>query len=307
MENTQTTENKRKSQFPVAIAYFVTLLVCLGIFGLLGKYIINHYVNLDIGKNTNQNQGLDVPTAEDRMTILYVQVGNSGQLNHALLVKLLPDVCEIKIVPISNKMMSAENDSDNLDELGNIYANKGVVGVKNAVEQTLGVDVDKYMTVTDSAFDNVVDYIGGVTVAPSEDIFYTDPDSGEQIACKKGTSMSLDNTYTRLYVNYPNFSQGAMQNVSVLGDVMTRFINEMFLQADNLTNNMDAFFNVIYNSSDTNMTKSEYLSSKKGITYIIQNGDMPCESMAPSGEWSSGVLFVDDGFSKSLAEFLEGD
>ncbi len=305
MENTEQNVNKRKSQIPVAIAYFSTLLACLLIFGLLGRYIVKHYVNLDVGKSTELNQGLDVPVAEDRMTILYVQVGQTNKMNHALLVKLLPDICEVKIVPISNKMMSAENETDNLDEIGNIYDAKGVVGVKNAVETTLGVDVDKYMTVTDSSFDNVVDYIGGVTVAPSEDIFYTDPNTGEQIVCKKGTSMSLDNNYTRLYVNYPNFSQGAMQNVSALNDIMTRFINEMFLQADNLTNNMDTFFNVIYNNSDTNMTKSDYLSSKKGIIYIAQNGDMPCEALSPSGDWQSGMLFVDDSFPKALADFFE--
>lgn len=308
MENTQPNtqkQKKRRPQFPVAIAYFTTLIVCLGIFGLLGNYIVKNFVNLDTNDTDKLNQGLGIPTEEDRMTILYVQVDDFNQLNHSMLVKILPDTCQVKIVPISKKTLCNEHEADTLEELENIYTNKGVVGVKNAVENTMGINVDKYMTVTNSAFDNVIDYIGGVTVAPSEDIFYTDPNTGEQIVCKKGTSMSLDNNYTRLYINYPNFSQGAMQNVAVMNDVMTRFINEMFLQADNLTNNMDTFFNVIYNSSDTDMTKNEYLNSKEGILYIIQNGDMPCEALSPAGEWQNGVLFLDDDFSENLKDFFE--
>lgn len=296
---------KRRSQFPVAIAYFITLMVGLLIFGILGHHIIDKYVGDDPTAVSTGDTGLDIPTAEDRSTMLYVQVDDFNEMNHALLVRFLPDICEIKIVPISNKLLAAEHSDDPLSSLESIYINKGVNGVKNAIENTMGISVDKYMTVTNASFDNVVDYIGGVTVAPDEDIYYSDPETGEQIYGKKGTMMSLDNTYMRLYINYPNFSDGAQENVEVMNDLMPRFINEMFLQADNLTNNMDTFFNVIYNNSDTDMTKNEYLKSKKNITYIISNGDMPCESLAPMGEWLNGELFVSDSFPEKLKDFFE--
>lgn len=301
--NTQNTQ-KRKSQFPVAIAYFTTLIVCLGIFGLLGKYIMKNFVNFNSDK-VKVTQGLDIPTKKDRITILYVQVDDFNEMNHAMLVKILPDIDQIKIVPVSNKLLANEHEEDIMEELENIYISKGVVGVKNAVENTMGINVDKYMTVTNASFDNVVDYIGGVTVAPKEDIFHTDENTGEQISCKKGTSMSLNNIYTRLYINYPKFSEGPKQNVAVMGDVMTRFINEMFTQADNFTNNMDTFFNVIYNNSDTDMTKSEYLKIKKGILYMVANADMPCEALIPTGNWDNNILLLDTDFSKRLKEFFE--
>lgn len=296
-------ENRRK-QFPVAIAYFLTLIIGLLIFGALGYYVVDKFVADDDGDKVKV-EGLDIPTAEDRYTMLYVQVDDFNELNHALLVRVLPDQSEIRIVPISKKLLASEYEDDPLSALESIYINKGVNGVENAIENTMGVNVDHYMTVTNGAFDNVVDYIGGVTIAPDEDIFYTDPQTGEQIYGKKGVMMTLDNTYTRLYINYPNFSDGAKENVEAMHDIMPRFINEMFLQADNLSNNMDTFFNVIYNSSDTDITKNEYLKSKKGINYIISYGEVPCSSLNPTGEWLNGELFVDEDFPEKLKDFFE--
>ena len=296
-------ENRRK-QFPVAIAYFLTLIIGLLIFGALGYYVVDKFVADDEGDKVKV-EGLDIPTAEDRYTMLYVQVDDFNELNHALLVRVLPDQSEIRIVPISKKLLASEYEDDPLSALESIYINKGVNGVENAIENTMGVNVDHYMTVTNGAFDNVVDYIGGVTIAPDEDIFYTDPQTGEQIYGKKGVMMTLDNTYTRLYINYPNFSDGAKENVEAMHDIMPRFINEMFLQADNLSNNMDTFFNVIYNSSDTDITKNEYLKSKKGINYIISYGEVPCSSLNPTGEWLNGELFVDEDFPEKLKDFFD--
>lgn len=297
-------EKKRKRQFPVAIAYFLTLIVGLCIFGIAGKFIIDKFVTTDTGDKV-VSDGLGIPTAEDRYTMLYIQVDDFNEMNHALLVRMLPDQCSIKIVPISHKLLANEYEDDPLSSLESIYINKGVNGVKNALENILGLSIDHYMTVTNSAFDNIVDYIGGVTIAPDEDLYYNDPQTGEQLYGKKDVMMTLDNTYTRQYINYPNFSDGAKENIEVMHDIMPRFINEMFLQADNLTNNMDTFFNVIYNSSDTNITKNEYLKSKKGITYMILNGDMPCESLKPTGEWLNDELFLDKKFPEEVKDFFE--
>lgn len=303
MGNSQQTK-KNKTQIPVAVAYFLTLLMGLAVFGLAGYFVVDKFVKDDAG-GKNISSGMDVPTAEDRKTLLYVQVDDFNELNHALLVRLLPDTASIRIVPVSPKLLASENEEDPLASIDSIYINKGVNGVKNAVENTMGIQVDSYMTVTNASFDNVVDYIGGVSVAPDEDIYYNDEQTGERIFCEKGVMMSLDNTYTRLYINYPNFSDGPKENVSVMVDVMTRFINEMFLQEDNLTNNMDTFFNVIYNNSDTDMTKNEYLKSKKGIAYIIANGEMPCEALETKGEWLNGELFLNEDFPEKLRDFFE--
>lgn len=308
MENTAQNQGnpdkkKSRSQFPVAVAYFITLLVCLGIFGLLGKYIVEKFVN--IGDDTVlSSEDMGIPTEEDRFTVLYVQVDNDGVMQHGLVVRFLPDICEIKLVPVSAYTMASPKKGDSQDTLKNIYASSGVNAVKNAVENMIGADIDKYMTVSNASFDNVVDYIGGVSVVPDEDIYYNNAETGERIYGTKNVAMTLSNTFMRLYINYQDFSDGPEENLRVLNDVMPRFINEMFLQATNLTNNMDTFFNVIYNNSDTNMTKNEYLKSKKSIVYIINNGNMPAASLIPQGTWSDGVFYADVNFSDKVEEFF---
>ena len=295
---------KRRRQFPVAIAYFLTLIIGLTIFGVAGYFVIDKFV-ADDQQDKVESDGLGIPTAEDRYTMLYIQVDDFNEMNHALLVRMLPDMCSVKIVPISHKLLASEYEDDPLSSLESIYINKGVNGVKNAIENTMGISIDHYMTVTNGAFDNVVDYIGGVTIAPDEDLYYNDPQTGEQLYGKKGVMMTLDNTYTRQYINYPKFADGAKKNLEVMHDILPRFINEMFMQADNLSNNMDTFFNVIYNSSDTNITKNEYIKSKKGINNIALNVDILCESLMPTGEWLNNELFLSSDFPEKVKKFFE--
>ena len=307
MKKTAKNKKKRRTQFPVAAAYFLTLLICLGIFGGLGYYVVNRFVLSDEDKLSQKNALSDIPTSDDRYTVLYVQVDDFNEMNHAMLVRILPDTCQVRIVPVSPYLMSSEYAGDALQTLTSIYTNKGVNGVKKAVENVMGVSVDKYMTVTNASLDNIVGYIGGVTIAPDEDIYYTDEVTGEQIYCKKGVSMSLDHSYLRLYINYPLFSDGPQENVKVMHDVMTRFINEMFLQTDNLSNNMDTFFNIIYNNSDTDMSKNDFIKNKKGIEYIINNGEMPCESLLPVGTWENGTFVVSSSYPERLKTFFDGN
>lgn len=307
MEKTAENTNKRKSQIPVAIAYFATLVICLGIFGGLGYFIIDKYVLNDKGSTSLEAAETGVPTKEDRLTVLYLQVDNSNAMKQSVLVRFLPDVGEIKIVPVSPYLMSAQNEGENASSLANIYSQGGVNGVTKAVENAMEISVDRYMTVSDAAFDNIVDYIGGVTVAPDEDINYSDEETGDRIFCKKGVMMSLDHSYLRVYMNYPDFSDGGMENAKVASDVLTRFINEMFLQSDNLRSNMDTFFNVIYTNSDTNMTKTEYTKNKRGIIYILENQTMPCESLTPTGTWNNDSFYVGGDFPQALKDFFELD
>ena len=99
-------EKKQKRQFPVAIAYFITLLVGLAIFGAAGYYVVDKFV---VDKNTDDSKlnGLDIPTAKDRYTMLYIQVDDFNEMNHAMLVRMLPDQCSIRIVTISQKLLAS--------------------------------------------------------------------------------------------------------------------------------------------------------------------------------------------------------
>ena len=294
---------KRKNQLPVAFAYFLTLLICLVAFGFLGYYVLDRFVFKEDGSSMKPVD-LSVPTAEDRFSTLYIQVDDFNEMKSALLVRIIPDKCQVRIVPVSPGLMSAAYAEDAKTTVGEIYAQSGVTGVKKAVENAYGVPVDKYMTVTNSSFDSVVDYIGGITYTPTEDMFYFDEKNGDEISCRKGEKIALNHNLLRVYINYPKFSGGQSQNVKIMSDVMTKFINEAFMQVDMLSNNMDTIFNVIYNSSDTDMTRNEYIRYKKGILYILENETSPCESITPVGTWTGDKFEPGESFSDELKKFF---
>ena len=297
-------KRKRANQLPVAFAYFLTLLICLGIFGGIGYYIVQRFVY-----NEREVSSLvaedTTPTAEDRFTTLYVQVTDQGEMENGLLVRVIPDRLAVRIVPVSTGLMAAVEEGDVKSTVGEIFAAEGVVAVRRAVENAYGVDIDKYMTVSDSAFDSVVDYIGGVTYTPTEDMFYYNPQTAEEISCKRGEKIALNHHLLRLFLNYPSFEDGLSTNAKVTADIMESFINDAFMQVDMLTDNLDTIFNIIYNSSDTDMTRNDFVRYKSGIVYILNAGSNPCDSLNPIGTWHDNTFEVSKGFASELAEFFD--
>lgn len=292
----------KPSQLPVAFAYFLTLLISLVVFGFIGFYIINRFV-LKEEQEPETSVVTDVPMAKDRFSVVYVQADEQNVMQHALLVRFIPDEGKIRMIPVPAELVCDDNGA--AVQLKDVYSEKGVSAVRNLLEDVYGVEIDKYMTVTNGAFDGIVDYVGGITYTPTENMFYSDPLTGEELACKKGEKITLIHNQLRMYLNYPNFSAGKMENLKVQADLMEDFINDAFMQIEMLENNMDTLFNMVYNSSDTNMTKNEYISGKKGLLYIMKNYKNPCEALTPVGKWEDGSFTVSGSFPDEVKRFLE--
>lgn len=298
------TKRRASTQFPVAFAYFLTLLLCLGAFGGIGYYVVDRFVMRDT-ESVPVAVDTGIPTAEDRYTTLYVQVSEDGTMNNGLLVRVIPDKTMVRIVPVSKGLMASPTEGDVKSTVGEIYSTSGVIAVRNAVENAYQIDIDKYMTVSDSAFDSIVDYIGGVTYTPTEDMFYFNVDTGDELSCRKGEKIALNHHLLRLFINYPSFAEGYSANSKVMADIMEHFINDAFMQFEMLTNNLDTIFNIIYNSSDTDMTRNDFIRYKNAITYILDNETSPCTSLNPAGVWTNNTFEVGDGFVSELATFFD--
>lgn len=297
-------EAEKRSQLPVAFAYFLTLLLSLVIFGLIGFYIINRFV-LKEDEPEQLSAVSNAPSAGDRFSVFYIQTDDNNVMQHGLLVRFLPDEGKIRISPVPAELLCDNKESGPAEKIGDIYAEKGPSAAKNALEDVYGMKIEKYMTVTNGAFDGIVDYVGGVTHTPTENMFYSDPENGEEISCIKGEKINLTHYQLRMYINYPTFANGRGENMKAASELLQSLINDAFMQIEMLENNMDNIFSVIYNNSDTNMTRNEYISSKKGLLYIMKNYTNPCESMTPLGTWAEDNFKIDESFPEELKNFFE--
>ncbi|NLZ46116.1 MAG: hypothetical protein GX896_05440 [Clostridiales bacterium] len=306
--------DKQKGKLKVALAYFITLSVCLLFFGLAGKYIINKFVDKKVNDSDIVQVIGDLPTEDDRNTILYLQVDNQNNLTNGLIVRNLPDMGEINIVPVTPYMTSQVGESDSKKTLIEIYnetkpsnATGAVENVTKAVENAFDIKIDKYMTVSNSGFDTMINYFGGVSYMITENIFYSDPVTGEEISIEKGNNVILTNQQVRLFLNYPLFENGRAENLKIASDIMTRFLNGGFLQVDMLESNIDNIFNSFYSDATTNISKSEYLQYKGEIIYVTKNYSNFVESRTPVGAWSQdGKTFeLNKGFREEINNFFE--
>lgn len=306
--------DKQRGRLKVGLIYLMTLAVCLLFFGLAGKYITNKFVNKSENDSDMPSVITNIPKSSDRNTLLFLQVDNQNNLTNGLVVRNLPDMGEVNIVPITPYMLSQVESSGSKKTLMEIYneakttsAAKGAEDVTKAVENVYGIKIDKYMTISNSAFDTMINYFGGVSYMITENIFHSNAATGEEISFEKGKNIILDNQQVRLFLNYPVFEKGRNENLKVTADVMTRFLNGAFVQVNMLEGNIDNVFNSFYEGATTNITKNEYLQYKSRIIYVTKNYSNFIESRTPVGSWSDdGETFeLNEGFKEEISDFFE--
>lgn len=297
-------DERLKGKLKVALTYFITMFVCLILFGLAGVYIINNFIVKD--NKTEEPKVIDnTPTAEMRNTLMFFQIDESNNLKNCLIVRNIPDQGKINIVPVTPYMISQVDDDSNKMPLEKIYEGGGISNAIKAVENSFKIKIDKYMTISNEAFDTMASYIGGVNYVITENMYYSDSKTGEEISFQKGNNVILNNQQMRLFINYPDFENGKGENLKVTADIMTRFLNGGFSQFKMLEDNLDNIFNVFFNESHTNITRNEYLHYKKTLIYLMNNYTNLVESMTPIGTWKGNTFEVNPAFTEELSDYFQ--
>ncbi len=295
-------KKKKRSQAPVAMVYFVTLAVCLIVFGLIGLKLIDTFsISNTDSSSEDDTDSSETLTLHDT-TLFFLMTDESGKAVNSALIRVLPNSEKITIIPFSPYTELTGG------TIAEVYADNGIVSVKNALESQLAISIDQYMALTGTSFDAAVQITGGVLYTVSEDLYYDDPLTKDTVSYPKGTETALEGSQLRAIMNYPIFQDGASTNVKVTGSLLTDWINTSFEKADILTENLDDIFNAIYTDADTNITSVEYQDAKPAILYLINNLSMPANYLTPTGKWNNETSFsISSSFVDQLPEFLELD
>ncbi len=299
MENSKGKRRRRKrsSQAPVALVYFVTLLLFLGIFGIFAKIIVD---KLSSG-------GAETPdfsdTYIDSYNTLYARVNDKNVLSDLSVIRIAPKHDKIIIIPLSAYTVSS-TDSDKT--FRDIYADNGIRGLQQAVDSTLGIATDYYFTISNQEFEDCADIIGGFVYAPEEELYYLSPTNNNDISLRANEPVSLSGRQIRLICQYSLFAEGRQGNTRFLGTALTALINSMFDQAEITKDSLDLFYNKTAGSRSTNMSENDYKQIRIYIKQMLDSKIQPASFMEPVGEWTDKSHFVVSAdFKQQVYEQME--
>ena len=288
-------KKKRRSQAPVALVYFITLLVFLGVFGFVASLIVDRLTD-------EEEEIVDYSdTYMDSYNTVYARVNDSGVLSDLSLVRICPEQERIIIVPLSAFMIDSSGTT-----LREIYDEGGIIELTEAVDGIFSISTDYYVTVSNSAFEEIADIIGGFVYTPNEELYKLSDNDENDIALQEDVTVSLTGRQIRLLCQLDIFSNGHQGNLEFLGLALTNLVNNAFDQSELTTSAIDIFYSKLTANTSTNLTEADFKEQKVYLKDMLGNVENPAETLLPEGEWiDSTHLEVSNEFKQTLYDLME--
>ncbi|MBR1392425.1 MAG: LCP family protein [Ruminococcus sp.] len=273
---------KKRSQAPVALVYFITLLVFMAVFGFIAFQLLKKVTIFD------KNNDDDELKSDRSFSIMMARLDSTGSLMDIGLFKFMPDDERILIVPLPGRTV---NDSTGV-LMSEVYQAGGIRSLENAVENTLGISVDYYITVEESAFETVFDIIGGVVFTADEELYRLTDNDAEDISYQAGIPVELTGIQARVLLDTKIFSNGYQGNLNLQCSVLQQLVNSAFRQANLTKNSLDNIYDKLVGTGETNYTAAIFREHKQIIIEMLDKKLKPGSLFKPDGEWRDEERYV---------------
>ena len=95
MAQTKAHKKKRRSQAPIALVYFITMIIFLFVIGMLALYALREFGVIG-NDDSNSDAGIKSPV----YNTLFARVNSKGVLADATVIRVAPDAKKIIIIPV---------------------------------------------------------------------------------------------------------------------------------------------------------------------------------------------------------------
>lgn len=301
--NKQASSKKKSSQLTTALVYAISFLVCLGIFGVIGYLAVRDFVpGAEAEETENYEEEQVTYSQSDSMTFLYTISNEQNELISIVVARFMPQSQQIIIVPLSPYTQY------NGQTLGNIYSIMGAADLADQAGALLGITIDKYMTMTDSTFAEIVNLMGSSVVTLIDNVAIYDKGYDEYTYYNKGERLACDGDAAVQLLAYTEYPDGRSVNMKMSGEIASALINTFFSHTESAKNNIDSLFKKQYADANTNMSSDEYSQMKSAVIYVIENSSSPSYSLTPTGSWSEdGIFTMDDSFLEQLDAYFNNN
>lgn len=273
-----TKKKKRRSQAPVALVYFLTLLLALSLAGGVSYYLLKKYEVFKPGVTDSEKDSTRC------VGIMFARVNDTGDFQDMCVMRIDPFNKEITIVPQSD--VTKTSDGKTYREI----MNSGGIELlrKKAAENLGGITIDFYATVTNSAFEQVADLMGGMSYTAPQELYHISQESSkDDISLQKGDLVTLSGRQIVNLASYDIFNDKKAGNLTFLSSALEQVVNNGFRQATVTKDNLYNIYEIITSGSNTNLTKDAFNEIRRYLEVMLDERDIPAKSLTPQGSWNS--------------------
>ncbi len=285
----------------ILATYFITFISALLILGGVAYYAYNNYIldsSVDTSLDDFSDEEYSPEFSQNKNILIVLDAGNNENDCNFMVWRFVASQGKIILLPLpTNTEVSGES------TLYNIYKNKGISDLSDAVSTELSLGIDKYIKFSEESFIDTVDILGGADYNIPNDILYTNPENGEQTLFSSGINY-LD-FYSMLKVlSYPDYDSGDEYRSKIFAICISEMFNKN--KTENFTSNMDDYFNVLVNSDiETDISVYDYDDSADAIDYLYeQSGDIASYLLISGTTDENGRYTLDKEFLSKLDEWL---
>lgn len=189
------------------ICFIIVFLAALFVY----RTEIREFVS-GIGHKENADKKLELtlPFNSKRQNILLMGVDVSSnkedpfdntRSDSIYLVSIAPHARNVNIISIPRDSKVYIHSRPHPDKINHAFAYGGIETAKKTVEQTLGVRIDHYLVISNKAFIDFIDKIGGIDVYVEKNMYYNDNSANLHISLEKGMH-HLDGAEAEGYMRY---------------------------------------------------------------------------------------------------------
>lgn len=297
-----------KKSSKVALAYFLTIVIALLIFGGLAIFLMKTLVFGEKKENTtNENPMLQtilsdeyVPSNADNQTLLLIIDTEKRQTASCFLL--------IKMLPVERKLVFMPVPSDTFAEIDGVqnsvyefYRTEGVLKAAAAVESATTIKADKYLKLKRTSLNLLVEILGGIDFNVPQDLIYENPSTGEETVIREGLTY-LDAVSVRKVITFPNFKEEYRAQACAI--IAVDLINKNVVSG--FSSRIDNYFTDIINADiDTNISIYDYQEKSEAIKYIADNTGKSAQLVSISGSYNdSGFYVLDKALIDALPEWF---
>ena len=202
-EEKEESSNFAKLVFTVITAVLCAVIVCVIL--VENNIFLNNFreetaedMNGVFKYSHSSKKGFDVPFSPRRQNILLLGVDSNGngtdvwegtRSDTIIVVNVDPKTHSVNAITIPRDSKVYLPDNKGIQKINSAHALGGINLVKKTLKETFGIKIDKYIVVSDTAVEKIVDALGGIPIYVEKRMYYNDYSAKLHIDLQKGNTV----------------------------------------------------------------------------------------------------------------------
>ena len=235
------------------LVFFITLLLCLVLFGLLGFFLLRDQLLAPDGATSapvTTSQGTSAPAPYN---LLVIGSADKDAGDCFWLIRFQGSPASLTVTALPAETM-IESDGRR-DRLSGYLSYGGVSAASQAAGTLCGISVDRTLRLTAEQLEGVVDKYGGLIYTVPQRLEQYDAGGNLTVSLSAGRQ-SLTGAQVRQLLLYTGWDDGRSRQIAVQQEAMAAFLNQS-LSSYNL-GQAETNFLYLVNHSETTLSRADF-------------------------------------------------